>query len=173
MIGASGKTGDRFVEAHGCAPVPFPVRPGAVERARLCGRPARRPYGHHEGQAVRIRRMEFELLVGNAIRKLPPQYRRRLEGVAVVVEDEPSPAQRQELGLAPRELLFGLYDGVPLTDPDRYSAPVAFPDRIILYQRTFERACTNRHEVEEEIRLTIIHEVGHHFGLDEDHLEHV
>lgn len=122
---------------------------------------------------MRIRRMEFELLVANAVRKLPLRYRRRLEGVAVVVEDEPTPEQRKQLGLAPKEYLFGLYDGVPLTDPDRYSSPVAFPDRIILYQRTFERACANRHEVEEEIRLTIIHETGHHFGLDEDHLDHV
>ena len=122
---------------------------------------------------MRIRRMEFELLVGNAVRKLPPRYKRRLEGVAVVIEDEPSPEQRRELGLAPDEMLFGLYDGVPLTDPERYTAPIGFPDRIILYQRTFERSCATRQEVEEEIRLTILHEVGHHFGLDEDHLEHV
>src|SRR2546426_2298950 len=105
---------------------------------------------------MRIRRMEFELLVGNAIRKLPPQYRRRLDGVAIVVEDEPSPELREELGLGPRELLFGLYDGVPLTDPHRYSAAVPFPDRIILYQRAFERACSTRQEAEAEIRVTIL-----------------
>jgi predicted Zn-dependent protease with MMP-like domain len=111
--------------------------------------------------------------VGNAVRKLPAQYKRRLEGVAIMVEDEPSPELRKELELAPREFLFGLYDGVPLTDPDRYSALVPFPDRIILYQRTFERACSTRQEVEREIRLTILHEVGHFFGLDEDAVEHV
>ena len=59
---------------------------------------------------MRIRRMEFELLVANAVRKLPLRYRRRLEGVAIVVEDEPSPEERAELGLAPKEYLFALYD---------------------------------------------------------------
>lgn len=117
--------------------------------------------------------MEFELLVGRALRRLPREFRRRLDGIAVVIEDEPTPEQREELGLAPKELLFGLYDGVPLTDPDRYSATIAFPDRIILFQRSFERACSTKEEVEEEIRLTVIHEVGHHFGLDEEELHEV
>ncbi|MCX6020176.1 MAG: metallopeptidase family protein, partial [Chloroflexi bacterium] len=114
-----------------------------------------------------------ELLVQRALRRLPAIYRSRLDGLAVVLEDEPTPEQRRDLGLAPRELLFGLYDGVPLTDPARYTAAIAFPDRIILYQRSFERSCSTREEVEEEVRLTVIHEVGHHFGLDEEALHHV
>jgi predicted Zn-dependent protease with MMP-like domain len=117
--------------------------------------------------------MEFELLVARAVRRLPAIYRRRLDGVAVVVEDEPSAEDRRELGLAPDELLFGLYDGVPLTDPARAGAAIGFPDRIVLYQRSFERACSTRQEVEEEVRLTVLHEVGHFFGLDEDALHHV
>ncbi|MBI4498689.1 MAG: metallopeptidase family protein [Chloroflexi bacterium] len=122
---------------------------------------------------MRIRRQEFEFLVRRAIKELPPAFRARLVGVDVVIEDAPSPELRVELGLEPGELLFGLYDGVPLTHPDRYAAPWRLPDRILLFQRTFERTCATPQEVLDEVRSTIIHEVGHHFGLSEDQLEEV
>lgn len=122
---------------------------------------------------MRIRSQEFVLLVRRALKELPPNFRARLAGVDVVVEDEPSPELRRELQLPPGELLFGLYDGTPLTNADRYAAQFLLPDRIILFQRTFERMCTSPQEVLEEVRLTVMHEVGHHFGLSEEKLEDV
>lgn len=122
---------------------------------------------------MRIRRREFELLVRRAVKELPPAFRRRVAGVDVIVEDAPSAELQRELGLEPGELLFGLYDGTPLTDPDRYAAAMLMPDRITLFQRTFELSCATPQEVLQEVRQTVMHEVGHHFGLTEDRLKDV
>jgi predicted Zn-dependent protease with MMP-like domain len=116
---------------------------------------------------VRIPPKEFEELVARALDGLPEEFAELLDNVAVVVEEEPDPEDLEALGLDPEEEdLFGLYQGVP--QPDRDSLYVALPDRIAIYRGPILRACTSRREVIREVRDTVVHELGHHFGLDED-----
>ena len=117
-----------------------------------------------------MKRGDFERLVIEALGQLPEQFQRYLENVAFVVEDHPSPRLLRSLGMETDELLFGFYEGSPITDPFG-SADFKLPDKITLYQQTFEIAFTSWEEIIEEVRKTVLHEVGHHFGLEEDDLE--
>ncbi len=103
--------------------------------------------------------MRFEEHVRAALDELPPEVARKLENVAVVVEDE-HPDDPD---------LFGLYDGVPL--PERGETSGSLPDRITIYQLPLEESFEDSAELESEIRITVLHELGHHFGLDEDDLD--
>lgn len=119
-----------------------------------------------------MRRREFERMVDRALEGLPEAFRERLDNVVIVVEDHPSARLLRSLGMGPDELLFGFYEGTPLTEPGReYDFRV--PDTITLYQRTFELACGTPEEIAEEVRKTVLHEIGHHFGLSEEELEDV
>jgi predicted Zn-dependent protease with MMP-like domain len=118
---------------------------------------------------VRVPRKRFEQLVADALRTIPVELRRALDNIAVTVDDEPTAAQLAELEMAPDDLLFGLYQGTPL--PDRSPLqPYALPDVITIFQRPLEEACDSEEEIIEEIRLTVIHEIAHYFGIDEDRL---
>jgi predicted Zn-dependent protease with MMP-like domain len=115
---------------------------------------------------MRVPAEEFEQLVARALDGLPEDFAEMLENVAVVVEEEPDPDDLEELGMEPDEELFGLYQGVPLSE--RAGAYSALPDRIAIYRGPILRFCRNRREVIREVRDTVVHELGHHFGLDED-----
>jgi predicted Zn-dependent protease with MMP-like domain len=115
---------------------------------------------------VRVPPEEFEDLVRRALDGLPGDFAELLENVAVVVEEEPDPDDLEELGMETGEELFGLYLGVPL--PERAGSYSALPDRIAIYRGPILRYCQNRREVIREVRDTVIHELGHYFGLDED-----
>lgn len=120
---------------------------------------------------IRIRRYEFEKLVREALAALPEEFMRAVENVAVVVEEEASDEDMEEVGLDPeRDDLFGLYHGVPL--PRRGTDYRALPDRIAIYRQPILWVCNTREEVVEQVRLTVIHELGHYFGLGEDELPH-
>ena len=117
---------------------------------------------------IRMSRAEFERVVESALDELPEVFAQRLENVAVVVEDEPDPDDLAEMGLDSEEdgdELFGLYSGVPLID--RGASYSGLPDRVLIYRGPLLRACTSRRELVSEIKKTVIHEIGHHFGLDE------
>ncbi|MDR7414936.1 MAG: metallopeptidase family protein [Armatimonadota bacterium] len=114
-------------------------------------------------------RKRFERLVEEALRTLPPEFRGALENVHVVVEDEPTPDQLTSVGLRPGDWLFGLYEGTPL--PERGLEPPLLPDRITVFMRPLLEACASEEELREEIRRTVLHELAHYFGLDEDRLE--
>ena len=112
---------------------------------------------------------EFVELVRQALADIPAPFAAYLEEVFVDVEAVPDPEACKEGGADdPRDLL-GLYQGTPLTERG-VEHPAQLPDRIILYQRNIERICRSRREIIHEIRKTVFHEVGHHFGLDEDDL---
>jgi predicted Zn-dependent protease with MMP-like domain len=99
----------------------------------------------------------FEELVGDALDALPEQFARALDNVVVVVEDGADPH------------LLGLYEGIPLTERlSDYSA--ALPDKITVYRLAIGAACATEDEVVAEVRTTVMHEIGHHFGLDDDRL---
>lgn len=116
---------------------------------------------------MRIPPEEFEALVEQALEGLPEEFAELLENVAVMVEDEPDPEDLEALGMEPDEELFGLYQGVPLAERDTFYQG-AMPDRVFIYRGPILRSCDNRRQVIREIRDTVVHELGHHFGLDED-----
>ena len=116
-----------------------------------------------------IPRDEFEKLVGEALDGLPPHFAEAVENLGVVVEEEPSKEELEAVGLDPaRDTLLGIYQGVAL--PDRGLDYSALPDRIVLYRRPILEMCDTREEIIREIRITVEHELGHYFGLDEDEL---
>jgi predicted Zn-dependent protease with MMP-like domain len=109
-----------------------------------------------------VKRKKFEKLVEQAIERPPKAFRQKLNNVAILVED----AQPRASGR--RGLLLGLFDGVPLTKKSTFSATP--PDRVILYQKNIEALGSTDAEIRREVRDTLLHELGHYFGLDEDDL---
>lgn len=107
-------------------------------------------------------------MVAEALDELPPEWAERLDNVAVVVEEEPSEAELRDAGLDPRDELLGLYQGVPLHVRDTQYA--SLPDRIVIYRGPILRCCRNRREVVQAVRETVLHELGHHFGLGEEEM---
>ena len=114
-------------------------------------------------------RRRFERLVGVAMRHLPRNFARYLDNVALLVVDEPSPAQRAAQGLGPDETLLGLYEGIPQTQRTS-SYGMVLPDRITLFRKPIEAACATEADLIDEIRRTVIHEVAHHCGYEEEQL---
>jgi predicted Zn-dependent protease with MMP-like domain len=113
---------------------------------------------------------EFERVVAEALDGLPQEVAAHLENVAVVVEDEPEADDLREVGLDPEtETLFGLYQGVALIDRGA-DYGLVLPDRIVIYRIPLLEACHYRAELIHEIRDTVVHEVGHYFGLPEEEL---
>ena len=117
-----------------------------------------------------MRRQEFEQLVVEALDRLPRQFRRSMRNIAVIVEAAPSRALLETLGLWPDHTLLGLYRGVPL--PERGSSyGNVLPDCITIFQQPIEALCRTPEEIKDVVRETVIHEVGHYFGLDDARLE--
>jgi predicted Zn-dependent protease with MMP-like domain len=113
-----------------------------------------------------MERSQFERLVAEAIDTLPDDFRDRMDNVAVVVEDYPSPREERRFG---RGRLLGLYQGQPLTRRDsRYGMVV--PDKITIYQGNIEAICRTDAEVRDQVRRTVLHEIAHHFGIDDHRL---
>ena len=113
---------------------------------------------------------EFERLVEGVLESLPADFRSRLDNVEVEVQTRPSEEILDEMGVPEDETLFGLYQGTPLTDRHEGELP-RMPDRILIFQEPIEEACVGRREIEQEVRRTVIHEVAHFFGIDEDRLQ--
>lgn len=103
---------------------------------------------------------EFEAAVEDGLDLVPAEFLPMLENVAIMVEDEPPPDEPD---------LLGLYDGVPLTERDRWG--LELPDRITIFQGPLQRVCESEAELREEIAITVVHELAHHFGIDDDRLE--
>jgi predicted Zn-dependent protease with MMP-like domain len=131
---------------------------------------AKRPRGSPRGDArARARAASFERLVDRAIAAIPAPYRDALREVAILVEDEPSPEQKTENGIPQWDALYGLYEGVPRNE---YAADwSASPNRITLFRLPLEADFPDPGELEEEVRLTVVHELAHHLGIDDDRLD--
>ncbi len=113
---------------------------------------------------------EFEVLVERALRRLPRQFKDRITNVAVVVEDWADDETLEELGIEPPDTLYGLYRGTDLTRRDSSYGNV-LPDTIHIYQGPIEEDCDDPDEMAELVLDTVIHEIGHYFGLDDDTME--
>jgi len=100
---------------------------------------------------------------------LPDEFWNELDNVVVIVEPRPTREQMDSNGLGPGETLFGLYEGVPLTE--RGSNAQLLPDRITIFQRPLEQHCATEEELIDEVRDTVVHEVAHFFGIDDDRLD--
>jgi len=118
---------------------------------------------------MRLTPADFERCVREAIAEIPETLRCYLDNVVVDIEPVPRAEDLAELGIDDPQELFGLYHGTPLTERG-IEAAFALPDRISIYQRNIEAACESRQEIVEQIRTTVLHEIGHHFGMDEDDL---
>ena len=117
-------------------------------------------------------RHAFEKLVADAIRLIPARFRREMENLALVVEDEPDAALLAEMGIEPPDSLYGLYQGIPL--PERHWAEGnRLPDRITIFQRPIEQDAEDAEDARDMIAETLIHEVGHYFGLSEEEIEEI
>jgi len=119
-----------------------------------------------------VTRDRFNRLVEEALREIPGRFRRAMQNVAVVVEDEPSADLLEEMEIDPPDTLFGLYHGTPLTERS-WSYGNTLPDRISIYQRPIEEACEDDDEIRDCVAETVIHEFGHYFGLSEDEIEEI
>jgi predicted Zn-dependent protease with MMP-like domain len=102
----------------------------------------------------------FGQLVEEALDSIPPELGRMMRNVAIVVEDQ---------GSSPN--LLGLYHGVPLTSRSPTSYAGVLPDRITIYRLPIIRRCNTREEVARQVRITVVHEIAHHFGIDDDRLD--
>ena len=127
--------------------------------------------------AARFTREQVEELVGEALDGLPELFAELLDNVVVMVEEEPSDEDLRSVGIDPHRHgtadegggeLFGLYHGIPLTERDTYYG--SLPDRVVIYSGPIGRHCRSAGEAVDEIRKTVIHELGHYFGMEEDQM---
>lgn len=113
---------------------------------------------------------KFEQLVIRAIKSIPDEFHERLDNIDIIIADLPSPEQMEALGGRRGETLLGLYEGVPLTDRHA-SYGMVVPDKITIFQKAIESACSSDTEIVNEIKRVVLHEIAHHFGIDDDRLK--
>jgi predicted Zn-dependent protease with MMP-like domain len=118
---------------------------------------------------VKLTDKEFDSIVEKAITRIPPDIREHLANVMISVVNKPSRSMLAEAGLPPGETLLGLYQGVSLIERSVTSPPL-FPDTIFLFQEPLEAICETVEELEEEIEITVVHEVAHFIGISEERL---
>ena len=117
---------------------------------------------------INVSAADFDRAVEQALDDIPAEFRPYLENVMIEVRGRPDAALMREHDV-PDDLL-GLYVGVPLEEKGPERAPTPLPDRILIFRDVLCEMCESRDELVDEIRITVLHEVGHHFGLDEDRL---
>ncbi len=118
-------------------------------------------------------RKRFERLVRDAIATIPERFRQEMTNLAIVVEDRPSRELLAEMEIAPPDTLFGLYQGIPLTER-RWDHGNTLPDRITIFQRPCEEdADGDEDRLVSVVGETVIHEVGHYFGLSEEEIQQI
>jgi len=116
-----------------------------------------------------IDRATFEQLVARALEELPAWVQTMLDNVEVTVAEAPSVAQRRRMGLRPGETLLGLYEGVPQTQRGTHYGLV-LPDKITLFRLPILAACRTSAEIPDRVRKVVLHELAHHFGIDDERL---
>jgi len=119
-----------------------------------------------------VQRKQFERRVAEALASIPRQFRDAMQNIAIVVEDEPSADLLDEMEIEPPDTLFGLYQGTPLTERTS-SYGNTLPDRVLIFQGPHERETEDEDDLIVCIGETLIHEIGHYFGLSEEEIEEI
>ena len=119
-----------------------------------------------------MNRHEFQALVSEAVQTIPEKFRNAMQNIAIVIEDEPSLETLREVGIDPPDTLLGLYQGTPLTER-QWAHGNILPDKITLYQFPIEDESEDEDDLIVAIGETLIHEVGHYFGLSEEEIEEI
>lgn len=119
-----------------------------------------------------MKRHDFERLVDQALDSLPGEFSSLLDNVAIFIADRPSRELLRTMNLPPGDTMFGLYEGIPLTERT-HDYGLVTPDRITIFQRPIEEACATEKEAVEQIRRTVLHEIAHFFGIDDDRLDEI
>ena len=148
-----------------------PTTTSTLSPKRPNGRPSQRRRKPKPRQGT-VTRAAFERLLVEAVALIPKRFRREIKNLALVVEDEPSLELLDEMEIEPPDSLYGLYQGTPLTERS-WQYGNQLPDRITLFQRPIEEDCDDEDEVRAVIGETLIHEVGHYFGLSEEEIEEI
>jgi predicted Zn-dependent protease with MMP-like domain len=119
-----------------------------------------------------VDRKRFEQLVAEALASVPRRFRDAMKNIAIVVEDEPSSELLDEMGIGPPDTLLGLYQGTPLTERT-WAYGNTLPDRVLIFQGPHERDADDEDDLVTAIGETLIHEIGHYFGLSEDEIQEI
>ncbi len=117
-------------------------------------------------------RKEFEQLVADALVTLPARFRKAMQNIAIIVEDEPDDDLLAEMEIDPPDTLFGIYQGTPLTER-QWAQGNLLPDQIRLFQGPHEREAEDDDDLVASVAETLIHEIGHYFGMDEEQIEEI
>lgn len=115
---------------------------------------------------------KFEKLVEEVLARLPRKFKKYLQNIAVIVEENPSKETRTRTGTPSSSSLLGLYHGVPFKHRGPYYGNIS-PDVIVLYQRPIENLCFTEEEIKERVKDVLLHEIGHYFGLSEKELREI
>jgi predicted Zn-dependent protease with MMP-like domain len=124
------------------------------------------PAGPSEPLRFTMSEDEFEAAVQDALDSIPDKLARAMDNVAVFIEDDYVPKPGED----PDTVLLGLYEGVPLTERDSWWDAGSLPDRITIFREPILDICASREDVIHEVAVTVVHEIAHHFGIDDDRL---
>jgi predicted Zn-dependent protease with MMP-like domain len=121
------------------------------------------------GDLMKLNNKEFDRIIQQAIARIPEEIRRHLDNILITVQKRPAPEMLEEMGYPPDEPLLGIYWGVPLNERS-VAEPPLYPDTIFIFKEPLEEMCETREELEEEIEITVVHEVAHFLGMTEERL---
>ena len=119
-----------------------------------------------------MQRKQFEKYVAEALASIPRKFRDAMQNIAIVVEDEPAQDLLDDMEIEPPDTLLGLYQGTPLTER-RWDYGNALPDRVLIFQGPHERSADDEDDLVTAIGETLIHEIGHYFGMSEEQIEEI
>ncbi len=119
---------------------------------------------------MKLTTKEFDRIVKRAIRRIPEELRQHLDNVLIAVRKRPSEDMLEEMDVPPGEELLGFFSGIPLVDQS-VTSPSLYSDTIFIFQEPLEEMCETVEELEQEIELTVVHEIAHYFGISEERLE--
>jgi predicted Zn-dependent protease with MMP-like domain len=122
--------------------------------------------GGHDHPPFPMSETDFEAAVNDALDRIPPELAKTMNNVAIFIEDDYTP----QPGDDPDTVLLGLYEGVPLTERDSWWDAGSLPDRITIYRQPILDICETREDVIDEVTVTVVHEIAHHFGISDDRL---
>ncbi len=118
---------------------------------------------------MKLSHKEFERIVEGALARIPHVIRDHMQNLAISIEKRPDNALLEEMGVPPGETLFGVYTGIPLPERSAIEPPL-YPDTILIFKEPLERYCETIKELQEEIEITVVHEVAHYLGLSDEDL---